>query len=50
VGGSDGCGSVAKNQQQKQQQINRISGLAALIVLVITYLMVAKPPLWGVSR
>ncbi len=30
-----------------RKQINRLSGAAALIVLVITYLMVAKPSLWG---
>ena len=43
-------GPNSAEYQRLRKQINRISGLAALIVLVITYLMVAKPPLWGVSR
>ncbi len=36
--------------QRMRKQISRLSGLAMLIVLVITYLMVAKPVLWGLSK
>ncbi len=43
-------GPESAEYRRLRKQINRMSGVAALIVLVMTYLMVAKPPLWGASR
>src|SRR3989304_3017954 len=43
-------GPDSPEYRRLRARLNRMSGVAALIVLVITYLMVAKPALWGVNR
>ncbi len=43
-------GPNSPEYQRMRKQIGRLSGLAVLILLVITYLMVAKPVLWGPSQ
>jgi uncharacterized membrane protein len=43
-------GPDSPQYKQLRRGINRASVVAGLIVLVIIYLMVAKPTLWGVSR
>src|SRR3990170_490268 len=43
-------GPDSPEYRRLRARLNRMSGVAALIVLVMTYLMVAKPALWGVNR
>lgn len=43
-------GPNSPEYQRMRRQIDRLSGLAVLIIVGITYLMVAKPVLWDLSQ